>query len=83
VAAAFALAASLMVVTQFAIIEYREQQRAEVLLAEQRQLEAELEAVKKLAVQPEPVVVLENDDGTRVIMDLDSAAQAVSMTTYD
>ena len=49
---------------------------------ERQQLATELEAVKKIADDTEPMVVLENDRGTRVIMDLDSAIQPASLN-YD
>lgn len=83
IAAAFALAASLIVITQFAIVQHRERVRMNALLVERQSLEAELQAVKKLAMETEPVVVLENADGTRVIMDLDSAVQTASARTWD
>jgi len=39
--------------------------------------------VKRIASDAEPMVVLENDRGTRVIMDLDTAIQPVSARNYD
>lgn len=83
IAAAFAMAACLIAVLQLAIIQQRQQARTTALRAEQQQLEADLEAVKKIARDAEPVVVLENDQGTRVIMDIDSAIQPASLRYYD
>ena len=82
-AAAFALAACLVAVVQLAALQYQRHQRIEALRVEQQQIEAELAEVKKIAAEAEPVVVLENDQGTRVIMDLDSAVQPVSLRNYD
>ena len=78
-AAAFAMAVCLVVVAQVAVTQRRHQQ----LRAEQQKLEAELEAVKRIASEAEPKVVLENDRGTRVIMDLDTAIQPASLRNYD
>ena len=82
-AAAFAMAACLLAVVQLGTLQYQRQQRMEALRAEQQRIEAELAAVKKIADEAEPMVVLENDKGARVIMDLDSAVQPVSLRTYD
>jgi hypothetical protein len=60
-----------------------ERQKLEALRIEQQKIQAELAAVKESAKQAEPVVVLENDKGARVIMDLDSAVQPASLKTYD
>lgn len=82
-AAAFAMAVCLVAVVQVAVMQHRQQQRTIALRAEQQKLEAELEAVKKIALETEPKVVLENDQGTRVIMDLDTAIQPASLRNYD
>jgi len=83
IAAAFAMAACVLAVVQLAVLQQRQQARTVALRAEQQQLEADLEAVKKIARDAEPVVVLENDQGTRVIMDIDSAIQPASLRHYD
>ena len=82
-AAAFAMAACLVAVVQVTVMQHRQQQRTIALRAEQQKLEAELEVVKKIARDTEPRVVLENDQGTRVIMDLDTAIQPASLRNYD
>lgn len=82
-AAAFAMAACLVAVVQLAVMQQRQRQRTMALRAEQQRLVADLDAVKKSAAQSETVVVLENEDGTRVIMDLDSAIQPASLRNYD
>jgi len=82
-AAAFAMAAVLVALVNVAVLQHRQQQRTLALRAEQQKLEAELEAVKKIARETEPMVVLENDRGTRVVMDLDSAIQPASLRNYD
>lgn len=82
-AAAFAMAACLLGVVQLAVMQQRRNERTLALRAERQQIQAELEAVKKIADDAEPVVVLENDRGTRVIMDLDSAIQPASLRHYD
>lgn len=82
-AAAFAMAACLVAVVQLAVVRQRQHERTLALRAERQQLASELEAVKKIVDQAEPVVVLENDRGTRVIMDLDSAIRPASLTHYD
>jgi hypothetical protein len=81
-AAAFAMAACLLAVVQLAVMQQRQHERTLALQAERQQLATELEAVKKIADDTEPMVVLENDRGTRVIMDLDSAIQPASLN-YD
>ena len=81
-AAAFAMAVCLVALVNVAYLQHRQQQRTIALRAEQQKLEAELEAVKRIASEAEPQVVLENDRGTRVIMDLDSAIQPASLN-YD
>jgi len=83
VTAGFAMAAVLIAVLQVAALQYKRQQQLETMRAEQQQIQAELAAVKKSARETEPVVVLENDKGARVIMDLDSAAQHASYRTFD
>ena len=83
-AAAFAMAACIIAVVQVAVMEHRQRARTIALKAEQQQIAADLDAVKKIAAESEPVVVLENADGTRVIVDLDSAAvQPASLRNYD
>lgn len=82
-AAAFAMAACLLAVVQLGVMQQRQRQRTLALQAERQQLAADLDAVKKSAEESEPVVVLENEDGTRVIMDLDSAIQPASLRNYD
>lgn len=80
---AFALVACVAVALQVALVHQSRQQRIDSLRAEQERLYEELEAVKEIAREAEPVVVLENGDGTRVIVDLDSAVQPASYRTYD
>ncbi|HEX7707566.1 MAG TPA: hypothetical protein VF701_14010 [Thermoanaerobaculia bacterium] len=82
-ATAFAMAACLLAVLHTTFSSYSQRQRVAELRAEQQQLEAELETVKRIARETETVVVLENDRGTRVIMDLDSAVRPASYRTYD
>ncbi|HUR81721.1 MAG TPA: hypothetical protein VM733_13210 [Thermoanaerobaculia bacterium] len=82
-AAAFAMAACLIAVVQLALVEHRQRERTIALRAEQQRIAADLATVKKSAAESEPVVVLENADGTRVIMDLDSAVQPASLRNYD
>lgn len=82
-AAAFAVVAFLLFGVQFAILRHTKSERMEALRAEQQELKAELEAVKQLAQDAEPVVVLENDEGTRVILDAGSSVQSASLRYYD
>jgi hypothetical protein len=82
-AATFVVAAFLLGAVQFVRIEYAQRQRIETLRSEQQKIEAELEAVRQLARESEPVVVLEDGRGTRVIMDLESSIQQTSLRTYD
>lgn len=82
-AAAFAMAACLLAFAQLAVVKQRQEARTMVLKAEQQQLQADLQAVKEIARAAEPVVVLENDYGTRVIVDVDSAIQPSSLSHYD
>ncbi|HEX8255225.1 MAG TPA: hypothetical protein VF846_18940 [Thermoanaerobaculia bacterium] len=77
------MAACLVVVVHGALAFHAQRQHVAALRAERQQLEAELEAVKKIASESEPVIVLEDDRGTRVIMDLDSAIQPASLRTFD
>ena len=86
--AALAMAACLAIIVHGALTVHNTQrQRADALRAEHQQLEAELEQVKKIAGEAEPVVVLEDDHGTRVIIELgdtrDSAIQPASYTNFD
>lgn len=84
VAAAFAMAACIIGTVQVVMLQQqRRQERMVALQTERQKLEAELEAVKKIASEAEPVVVLENDHGTQVILDLDSAVQHASLKHYD
>ena len=82
-AAAFAMAVCVVALVNVAVLQYRHEKRTLALRAEQQKLEAELEAVKRIASDAEPRVVLENDRGTRVIMDLDTAIQPASLRNYD
>jgi len=82
-AAAFAMAACLIAVVQLALVEHRQRERTIALREERQRIAADLASVKKSAAESEPVVVLENADGTRVIMDLDSAVQPASLRNYD
>lgn len=82
-AAAFAVVAFLLLGVQFAVIRHAESERMEALRAEQQELKAELEAVKQLAQDAEPVVVLENDEGMRVILDAGSSVHSASLRNYD
>ena len=82
--AAFAMAACLAILVHGAMLFHAQRQQHVATLREERQqLVAELEAVKKIASETEPVLVLEDDQGTRVIMDLDSAIQPASLRTFD
>ncbi len=90
-AAALAMVFCLAVVVQIAVLTQtqRQTQRRKYadLRAEQQKIRADLQAVKEIAEEAEPVVVLENDRGTRVIIDLDrdldSAIQPASLKTFD
>ena len=81
--AAFAMAVCLVALVNVAVMQHIQRQRTIALRAEQEKLEAELEDVKRIASEAEPKVVLENDRGTRVIMDLDTAIQPASLRNYD
>jgi Tfp pilus assembly protein PilN len=81
-AAAFAMTACLVAVVQLSLMQ-NERRKIDALRVEQQKIQAELAAVKKSASDTEPVVVLENDKGDRVIMDLDSAVQPASLKIYD
>lgn len=82
-AAAFAMVFCLVAVVQFAVMQQVRRRHIEELRVEQQRIEAELAAVKKRAVEAEPVFVFENDKGTRVIVDFDSAVQPASYRTFD
>lgn len=82
-AAAVAMAVCLVALVNVAVMQHIQRQRTIALRAEQEKLEAELAAVKRIADEAEPKVVLENDRGTRVIMDLDTAVQPVALRNYD
>lgn len=83
VAAVLAMAACLVAVLQLAVVQQRQHAMTTALRLEQQKLEADLEAVKQSARDAEPVVVLENDRGTRVIMDLDAATHPPVQPYYD
>jgi hypothetical protein len=83
-AAGFAMAACIVAVVHVAMLQFARREQMAELRAEQQRITAELKAVKEIAIEAEPVFVLENDNGTRVIMDLDSAIQPAShRTNYD
>lgn len=82
-AAGFAMAVCIVAIVQVAVMQHDRRERMAELRAEQQKIEAELQAVKEIASDAEPVFVLENEQGTRVIMDLDSAIQPASLRTYD
>jgi Tfp pilus assembly protein PilN len=82
-AAGFAMVVCIIAVVQIASMQYERRERMAELRAEQQKIQAELQAVKEIAKDAEPVFVLENEQGTRVIMDLDSAIQPASLKTYD
>jgi len=82
-AAGFAMAVCIVAIVQLAVVQHQRREHIAELRAEQQKIEAELQAVKEIAKDAEPMVVLENDRGTRVIMDLDSAIQPASLQTYD
>lgn len=82
-AAGIAMAACLVAVVHLASMQYMHRQHVAELRLEQQKLEAELEAVRKIASEPEPMVVFENDQGTQVIVDLDSAVQPASYRSFD
>ena len=81
--AGFAMAACLAILVHGAITVHAQRQHVAAMRAEKEQLAAELEAVKKIARESEPMLVLEDERGTRVIMDLDSAIQPASHRTFD
>lgn len=71
-AAAALTVAFLIAGMQFVHAEFVQRERIATLRNEQQQIEAELAAVRELVNESEPVVVLEDGKGTRVIMDLDT-----------
>jgi hypothetical protein len=73
----------LAAITQIAIVQQQRRERYESLRLEQQRIQADLQAVKEITEDAEPVVVLENDHGTRVVMDMDSAIQPASLKSYD
>ena len=81
-AAAVAVAACLIAAVQLTSFVQSERQR-EAMRVERQRLEAELAAVKESVRTSEPVMVLENDSGTRVIVDLDSAVRPASLRNFD
>jgi Tfp pilus assembly protein PilN len=82
-AAGFAMVACIVAVVYVAALQEARRDQMAALRAEQQRIEAELQDVKEIAKDAEPVFVLENEQGTRVIMDLDSAIQPASLRTYD
>lgn len=82
-AAAIAVAAGLVTVAHLGVVEHSRRERMAELRVEQQQLESELEAVKETIAHADPVVVLENGNGTRVIVDLGSDIQLASHRTFD
>ena len=85
-AAAFAMALCLFFAAQVTLTSHARRQRLESLRAQQTSIEADLEAVKKLAGGYEPVVVFEHNDGTRVVVDQtprDDAAAVPAAFTID
>ena len=82
-AAGVAMAACLLAVVHLASLQYERRQDIAQLRVEQQQLQAELKALEQIAAEPEPKVVFENTQGTRVIMDLDTAVQPTSYRTFD
>lgn len=82
-AAGFAMACCIAAVVHIATLQQARREHMATLRAEQQEIKAELQAVKEIAKDAEPMVVLENGRGTRVIMDLDSAIQPASLQTYD
>ena len=83
-AAGFAMAACLLAVVHLASMQYTHRQNVAQLRVEQQKLEAELQAVKQSTSQREPMVVLEDSQGRRVLMDLDTAAaQPASYRSFD
>jgi len=82
-AAGFAMVVCIVAIVNVAVLQHERRQRMAELRAEQQKIEAELQEVKEIASDAEPMFVLENEQGTRVIMDLDSAIQPASLRTYD
>ena len=82
-AAGFAMAVCVVAILLVAAVQNERRQRLAEMRAEQQKIEAELQEVKEIASDAEPMFVLENEQGTRVIMDLDSAIQPASLRTYD
>jgi hypothetical protein len=76
------MAACVVALVHVATLQHAHRQR-EALRIERRQLAAELAAVKESARTAEPVLVFEDDKGTRVIVDLDSAVQPASLRHFD
>ena len=86
--AGFAMAACLAFLVHGALTVHAHRQHVAELRVERQKLAAELQEVKKIANEAEPMLVLEHDDGTRVIMDLDSlpqrsGVQPASYRTFD
>ncbi|MEA2463130.1 MAG: hypothetical protein QOJ98_877 [Acidobacteriota bacterium] len=86
--AGFAMAACLVLLVHGALTVHAHRQHVTELRVERQKLVAELQEVKNIANDAEPMLVLEHDDGTRVIMDLDSLEgrsdiQPASYRTFD
>lgn len=66
------------------VVRHERQERLEALRAEHQRIETELNRVKQAAEREQPVMVLEDGAGTRVVVDLDTepAARPASLT-YD
>jgi hypothetical protein len=82
-AAGVAMAASLLGAISLGSMQYVRNRHVAELRAEQQKLQAELQAVKQIASEPEPAVIFENSDGTQVIVDLDSTVQPASHRSFD
>lgn len=82
-AAGIAVAAGLVTVAHLGVTEHSRRERMAELRVEQKQLASELEAVKETIALADPVVVLENGNGTRVIVDLRSDIELASHKTFD
>jgi len=75
-AAAYAMVFVLVVGTYAAAIHHGRQQELRALRAEQQKIATELQQVKSIADDAQPVVVLENG-GTHVIVDLKRETQSI------
>jgi hypothetical protein len=76
-AAAYAMLLVLVVGSYAAVIQRgRQERRVEALRVERQKIESELQQVKAIADDAQPVVVLENGD-THVIVDLKRNTQSI------